>query len=331
MSIPSFFKDIEHFRVLLNKLGKEQNPFLFAVNYELDESFVWENPNEANSVLFAVGDMIHSETKDENALVEKRFEPSFISKNVYTDKFNIIHRGLKRGDSFLANLTVKTPLETDWSLEEIFYRSRAPYRICLPGRFVCFSPERFIRISNGEISSNPMKGTISSSVPDAEGKILSDFKETAEHCTIVDLIRNDLSQVADGVHVKRFRYIDRIATHWSEDLLQVSSEIAGKLPEDYAEHLGDILLSLLPAGSICGAPKKATVELISRAEGERRNFYTGVFGYFDGQNMDSAVMIRFIEEENGQKFFRSGGGITAYSQCEDEYNEVLEKIYVPFV
>lgn len=88
---------------------------------------------------------------------------------------------------------------------------------------------------------------------------------------------------------------------------------------------------MLPAGSISGAPKQSTIDLIKEAEIIPRGYYTGIFGYFDGENFDSAVMIRFIEEHNGEKFFRSGGGITVLSDARYEYEEVIEKIYLPFV
>lgn len=175
-----------------------------------------------------------------------------------------------------------------------------------------------------------MKGTIDATIPDAVNKILSDFKETAEHNTIVDLLRNDLSLSSHSVHVKRFRYIDHIKNRF-RNILQVSSEIEGRLPDNYHEHLGDIICPMIPAGSVSGAPKSATVNLIRNAEREPRGFYTGVFGYYDGNTLDSGVLIRFIESHNGQLYYRSGGGITAYSQCADEYDEVLKKIYLPFV
>jgi len=89
------------------------------------------------------------------------------------------------------------------------------------------------------------------------------------------------------------------------------------------------LFTLLPAGSITGAPKNKTVEIIRSTETYERGFYTGVFGVFDGCNMDSAVMIRFIERTPEGYVYKSGGGITAFSKVEDEYNEILEKIYVP--
>jgi para-aminobenzoate synthetase component I len=195
---------------------------------------------------------------------------------------------------------------------------------------VVFSPEIFVRIKKGRISSYPMKGTIDASIENAEETIRSDEKETAEHNTIVDLIRNDLGIVGHDVKVERFRYIDRIATN-RRDLLQVSSEITAQLPDNYLEHIGSILFAMLPAGSVTGAPKKKTVEIIHDAETYDRGFYTGVFGYFDGCDLDSAVMIRFIEQQqDGSLVYKSGGGITARSDAAKEYQELSDKVYVPF-
>jgi para-aminobenzoate synthetase component 1 len=173
-----------------------------------------------------------------------------------------------------------------------------------------------------------MKGTIDASIPDAERVILSDGKELAEHYTIVDLIRNDLSMVSEKVRVIRFRYIDRIRTTHKE-LLQVSSEIRGELPEDYGKRIGSILFRLLPAGSVSGAPKKKTVLIIREAETYERGYYTGVAGYFDGQTLDSCVMIRFIEDTPEGLVYKSGGGITVRSERKKEYQEMIDKVYVP--
>jgi len=194
--------------------------------------------------------------------------------------------------------------------------------------FTVLSPETFVKIRDGVISSFPMKGTIDATLPNAESVILADPKEKAEHATIVDLIRNDLSLVAEQVEVKRYRYIDNLVTN-KGNLLQVSSEITGRLPENYLERLGDILFSLLPAGSISGAPKPKTLEIIEQAEGYERGFYTGIWGWFDGENLDSAVMIRFIEQQGDQLVFKSGGGITSQSELKKEYEELIQKVYVP--
>ena len=93
----------------------------------------------------------------------------------------------------------------------------------------------------------------------------------------------------------------------------------------------DILLGMLPAGSICGAPKAKTVSIIQEVEQGPRGYYTGIFGYFDGENLDSAVNIRYLEKKDGQLLYRSGGGITFLSDLESEYKELIEKIYVPVV
>lgn len=86
---------------------------------------------------------------------------------------------------------------------------------------------------------------------------------------------------------------------------------------------------MLPAGSISGAPKEETVRIIQQAEQEPRGFYTVVFGYYDGTVLDTAVLIRYIEKEGDKYYYRSGGGITAYSDCKSEYEEVIEKVYLP--
>ena len=106
-----------------------------------------------------------------------------------------------------------TPVNTNLGLKDIFYHSRALYKLLLKETFVVFSPEIFIRIENGRISSYPMKGTIDATLPSATRLLMEDEKEAAEHATIVDLIRNDLSIVADNVSVTRYRYVDTLYTN----------------------------------------------------------------------------------------------------------------------
>ena len=314
----------------LDELGRRGEPFFFLLDYEQRELIVVDKPLEQQKVLFDIRGVTNVSTCH-NSQVPAQLIVHPIASDLYADKFAIIRRALERGDSFLANLTVATPIDLNISLEEVFYRSQAPYKCYLPGRFVCFSPERFVRMDCGEISCFPMKGTIDASLDHAEEIILHDYKETAEHYTITDWIRNDLSRVSRDVQVRRFRYIDRLVTSRGR-LLQVSSEIVGYLPKRWAIRLGTILHELLPAGSISGAPKEATVRVLAEAEGEERGFYTGICGYFDGFSLDSGVMIRFIEQgESGALRYRSGGGITINSLCDEEYREVCQKVYLPFV
>ncbi|NCC98749.1 MAG: aminodeoxychorismate synthase component I [Bacteroidia bacterium] len=313
----------------MNDCGRIKTPFLFAVDFDMKEGLFIENPLQQTEVLFRTPTAkVTQRSKPLSTFIELSAQPITLSE--YKDRFDIIMQGLMRGDSYLTNLTVKTPVQTNLSLKEIFLLSNSPYGLYIPGKFVCFSPERFTRIANDTISTNPMKGTISAEVPNAECAILADPKETAEHNTIVDLMRNDIGMVAEDVQVERFRYIDRIKTH-SGDILQVSSEITGRLPKDNLSHLGDIVFRMLPAGSISGAPKQSTVNLIHKAEPEARTYYTGVFGYFDGSELDTAVLIRFIVQDENKLFFHSGSGITINSDPKSEYNEVLKKIYLPIL
>lgn len=318
---------LSEFESRLNHWGQEQVPFLFLVDFEMKQPIAWKIDDVPSEILFSVDGFSNRPAAVlKNKTVKLRQHP--ISLSAYKTKFDYVKKKITLGDSYLTNLTVKTKIEIDASLEELFQASRADYKLCWKNKFLVFSPETFVQIRDGKIFSFPMKGTIDATIPGASKIILENPKELSEHVTIVDLIRNDLSAVAADVRVSRFRFISEIKNP-QKNLLQVSSEIIGSLPQDFKSRLGTILTTLLPAGSISGAPKKKTVEIIAEAEGEKRNYYTGVFGYFDGTNLDSAVMIRFIEQEKSEFYYRSGGGITAQSEVEKEYQEVLDKIYVP--
>ncbi len=232
------------------------------------------------------------------------------------------------GNTYLLNLTFPTQIEIKSTLLNIFLSSQAPFKLYYKNQFITFSPERFIKIENNLIKTYPMKGTIDAHIPNAHEKILTDEKEKAEHTMVVDLLRNDLSMVAKQVSVNKFRYIETIKAG-QKSLLQVSSKITGVLENNWHERIGDILLPLLPAGSISGTPKIKTLEIINKVENYQRGFFSGAFGYFDGNKLDSAVMIRFIERKDGEFIYKSGGGITIDSNPKLEYEEMLEKVYLP--
>lgn len=309
----------------MNQLGKQKKPFLFLVDFKMEhpQVFLPEDPE----ILFDIEGFRNFPPPDQRKFAAE-FTCSPPSFESYLFRFNQVQQEIHNGNSYLLNLTVPTPVITNLSLSDIFFYSKARYKLLYKDLFVVFSPEIFIRITGNRIFSYPMKGTIDAAIADAEEKILNDKKEIAEHYTIVDLIRNDLSMVATNVKVERFRYIDHLSTN-NKNLLQVSSEISGLLEPDFASRIGDILFRLLPAGSVTGAPKEKTVEIITRVEGYERGYYTGVFGMFDGENLNSGVMIRFIEKRGEQMIYKSGGGITSFSNAESEYQEMIDKIYVP--
>ena len=171
--------------------------------------------------------------------------------NDYERSFNIVKSNIMAGNSYLTNLTNRVPVSCNLSLEEIFHRAKGKYKLLLRRKrtqaedkahlkeenieenltpFVCFSPETFVRIKGGRIYSYPMKGTLDASLPNAEKLLMEDRKEAAEHATIVDLIRNDLSRVAEDVRVDKYRYVDVLHTN-KGDIVQTSSESAVACPK----------------------------------------------------------------------------------------------------
>lgn len=316
----------------MNNFGLNGRPFIFIIDFDFVKPVIVPlEEAAANSIFFNFSGfgnelIIPTLTKQKSKIPSFRKYP--ISYSAYSKGFDFVMQNLQFGNTYLLNLTYPTRIEMDCSLSDIFEMSKGKYRLLFKDEFVCFSPETFITIKDDTIRSYPMKGTIDADLPNALETILSDVKETAEHNTIVDLIRNDLSIIAENVTVERFRYADSIKTN-QKTLLQISSEIKGDILPRFRSRFGDIFAALLPAGSITGAPKKKTVEIIRSAENYERGYYTGVCGIFDGISLDSGVMIRFIERDEEGYVFKSGGGITFLSERQSEYQELIDKVYAP--
>jgi len=312
----------------MNSLGKAGEPFFFLISFDKTKNLIL--PLEAcgaTGIQFCFPE-ISSGSKNRSSGPPQITDFQLPSASDYRSAFDQVQYHLHRGDSYLLNLTAEVPVQVSGSLEEVYHAAGAKYNILLPDTFVCFSPERFIQIANNTLSTHPMKGTLSAELPNAKERLLEDPKETAEHYTIVDLLRNDLSMVGRGTTVERFRYLTEIERKRG-NLLQMSSHIQTGLAADWAGRLGDIFFTLLPAGSITGAPKQKTVEIIQAVENHDRDYYTGVAGVFYEGKVDSAILIRYMAHRNGQYYYKTGGGITTQSKWEDEYNEIREKIYIP--
>ena len=292
----------------IDALYAERTPFLFIIDYDGSRAYVEPVADvDAAECMFDFGGTGNGAGKRRRRPSAPQWGYTPESLDDYRRGFDTVVSNIKAGNSYLVNYTCRVPLETDMTLLEMFLCADARYRLWLKDRFVCFSPESFVRIDGGVIRSYPMKGTASLSKPGAERELMDNVKEAAEHATIVDLIRNDRGPIC-----------------------QTSSEICGDLLPGYGRRMGQILFSLLPAGSITGAPKRKTMEIISRAETYERGFYTGVMGYSDGRMVDSAVMIRYVEQgAGGELCFKAGGGITAKSDLLSEYEEMKQKVYVP--
>lgn len=312
----------------MDELSLQKVPYFFVIDFLAENVEIYqEHEIEKEGLIIDFKEL--TESKESHTLDKKVIWKSFPETlESFKIGFNKVQKNIRLGNSYLVNYTRKTKIETNLTLEEIFYHSNAKYKVFYKDFFVFFSPETFVKIIDGKILTYPMKGTIDASIENAAEILKNDKKEKAEHYTVVDLLRNDLSMVADEVKVDQFQHIDFIKTQ-QKDLYAMSSEISGIIKPEFDGKVGSIMQKLLPAGSILGAPKPKTLEIILDAEGYDRGYYTGVCGWFDGQNVDSCVMIRFIEKEGDQLYFKSGGGITHMSKLEDEYQEMKNKIYVP--
>jgi para-aminobenzoate synthetase component 1 len=327
---------------LMNQYGSEKTPFLFVIDFEMEKPFVVRLDDLAHeNIRCAIHDGLIDfglTTPPQHSGQSVIIEKEVIDFATYQKAFDLVKNNLLAGNSFLTNLTAETPVSLNTDLDLIFDQATAKYKLYFKDLFLCFSPETFVQIDqDGKISSFPMKGTIDAEIPGAKEIIMHDEKELFEHTTIVDLIRNDLSKVCSKVWVENFRYIENITKEDGGELLQVSSKVSGLLPSDWENNIGDIISSMLPAGSISGAPKPRTLEIIREAEkitydkNHKRGYYTGIFGIFDGKQLSSGVMIRYLENTPSGLVYKSGGGITARSSAENEYQEMIQKIYVPIL
>lgn len=315
-------------RNLMNQWGKESAPFIFIIDFNMEKFHCYRMNEIPHDLIFEINGFSNQRKSRPTSVLDHNLQLTELPFEVYNEAFDEVLTEIKRGNSYLLNLTFETPIDLNVGLNELFPYISAKYKLKFSNDFVVFSPETFVKINGNEISSFPMKGTIDASIENAKQILLEDKKEEAEHATIVDLLRNDLSKVARKVTLDKYRYLDKIETP-QKSIFQTSSKITGELLPQFQTKFGDILCALLPAGSISGAPKKKTLEIIHKTENYKRGYYTGVFGYFDGKNLDSAVMIRFIENKNGKLFYKSGGGITHLSNAKMEYKELIDKIYVP--
>ena len=315
----------------INKYCKEATPFIFIIDYLAQNAIISTlKEMRRHDVYCSInGNELNKSYKRTPKKSMRLLKIQPMEFGVYMNAFDKVLHEINKGNSYLLNLTFASKIEGDIDLKFIYDISKAPYKLYYKGEFIFYSPEPFIKIKGNKISSFPMKGTINASQHNADLILLDDEKEQREHYTIVDLIRNDMSKVATSVKVENLRYIEEVRTK-VKTLLQTSSHISGILPENWRETFGEILFKMLPAGSITGAPKEKTIEIIAEAEVEDRGFYTGITGYFDGKDIDSCVNIRYIERrEDDEYYYKSGGGITSLSDIEEEYNELAEKIYVP--
>jgi para-aminobenzoate synthetase component 1 len=267
---------------------------------------------------------------------------SNFSRVEYVESIETINEHIRNGDTYQANLTqqIRVPLLEGDTAGDIFLRLRerhpAPFAAYInrgESQVVSASPERFFRIGGRSISTSPIKGTRRRGRDEAEDErlrqeLLNSEKDRAENTMIVDLLRNDLGRVCDYGSVMVTKLCD-FEEH--PTLFHLVSTIEGRLKAGIS--FADVVTALYPCGSITGAPKIRTMQIIDRLEPSGRGLSMGGIGYyvpekcFDGltPGFDLSVAIRTMVVRDGAAAFNVGGGITIDSDPEAEYEESLLK------
>ena len=274
-----------------------------------------------------VSDIFSSSTEKWDA-----FKP-VISRAEYDTNFEKIKNHILAGDFYQINYTHPLKSKTEATPQSLFHALRQKNKVGYSAFMEAenwaihsLSPEQFIKIENGIISTSPIKGTVPRGLNESEDAsnlelLLNSEKEQAELYMIIDLLRNDLGKVSKTgtVKVLESKLIQRL-----EKVFHTYGIVQGELKKEL--HPIEALLSMCPGGSISGCPKKRACEIIQQIETNSRNVYTGIVGYIlPNGTLNFNIAIRTIIQQANNLTLGVGGGITIDSNIQDEYNETLIK------
>lgn len=311
--------------------------------------YVIEDRHEKKTYLVANG--ITEDAEKLLSCVERQIsEPAEETVGICTDSFNIevtpnfekeeykqavddMIRYIIEGDIYITNMTQQLKVKSDKKPLDVFYNLRENNPSPFGGymdygdfQIVCASPERFLKMKQGHVNTRPIKGTRKRGETPEEDLFMrteleNSEKDKSELLMIVDLERNDLNRVCrpGSVKVNELFTVEEYAT-----VFHLVSDIEGELEE--GKTVMDLLEAAFPGGSITGAPKYRAMEIIDELENNQRSLYTGSIGYLtlDG-DCDFNIVIRTALHKDGMYYLGVGGGITAESDLEFEYEETLQK------
>ncbi len=255
------------------------------------------------------------------------------NKQEYCEMVKKAKRYIYEGDIFQIVLSNRIDAETEGSLFDTYRVLRrtnpSPYMFYFSSddiEIAGASPETLVRLEGDKLNTFPLAGTRPrGATPEEdlalEKELLADEKERAEHNMLVDLGRNDIGKISKigTVNVEKYMEIERFS-----HVMHIGSTVSGIIRDD--RDALDAIDSILPAGTLSGAPKLRACELICELEENKRGIYGGAIGYIDFTgNLDTCIAIRLAFSKNGKVFVRSGAGIVADSVPKKEYEECLNK------
>lgn len=264
--------------------------------------------------------------------LKSEFTPLF-NEQEYCSMVEKAKHYIHEGDIFQVVLSNRLMAEIEGSLFDTYRNLRmlnpSPYMFYFSSDDVEIagaSPETLVKLENGVLHTFPLAGTRPRGKTDAEDKalereLLADEKELSEHNMLVDLGRNDIGKISKigSVAVEKYMQIERYS-----HVMHIGSTVRGEISED--KDAVDAVDSILPAGTLSGAPKLRACEIINELEDNKRGIYGGAIGYIDfAGNLDTCIAIRLAFAKNGKVFVRSGAGIVADSVPVNEYRECINK------
>ena len=340
-------KDIKEVKPLLDELEAYQNEGYYAVgyvSYEAAPAFetkfqVIDGPLMSEYLLyFTVHETVQTEpiplTYDPITLPKSWQE--LTSAEEYKAAIEHIHHHIRQGDTYQVNYTVQLQQNLTADPFAIYNRlvveQNAHYNAFIQHddvSIISISPELFFKKDGDKLTTRPMKGTtnrgLTSETDLAQARWLAqDQKNRSENMMIVDLLRNDMNRISKigSEDVKSLCQVEQYSTVW-----QMTSTIETQLLTNRS--LCDVFQALFPCGSITGAPKIATMEIIKKVEKQPRGVYCGAIGILVPQGPSIFnVAIRTLQMEETKAIYGVGGGITWDSNWEDEYEETKQKAAV---
>ena len=327
------FKDVD--LMLFDKVIAFDNlrqKIILIVNIDLSEAET--SYRMAVRQLQEMADLIRNgEAKEEKAgVLQSEIKPLF-DREQYCEMVRKAQHHIKEGDIFQIVLSNRLEGSYDGSLLNCYRVLRtlnpSPYMFYFSGTDVEVagaSPETLVKLEDGELHTFPLAGTrprgkTPEEDAELEAGLLADEKELAEHNMLVDLGRNDIGKISEfgSVAVERYHEVLRFS-----HVMHIGSTVRGRIRKDLDAL--DAVDSILPAGTLSGAPKIRACQLINDLENNKRGIYGGAIGYLDFTgNLDTCIAIRIAYKKNGKVFIRSGAGIVADSIPEKEYQECINK------
>lgn len=327
------FKDVD--LMLFDKVitfDNVKNKIIIIVNIKTD--------NLENNYLFAKKELNRIKALIQNGKpyeikkgkLKSEFRELF-DKDTYCQMVEKAKNYIKEGDIFQVVLSNRFDADYEGDLLNTYRTLRtinpSPYMFYFGSNdleIAGASPETLVKLDKGKLYTFPLAGTRKRGKTKEEDKILekellSDEKELAEHNMLVDLGRNDIGRISKfgSVKVEEYMTIEKFS-----HVMHIGSTVVGEIRDD--KHSLDAIGSILPAGTLSGAPKIRACEIINELENNKRGIYGGAIGYLDFTgNLDTCIAIRIAYKKNNKVFVRVGAGIVYDSIAEKEYTECINK------